>query len=94
MKQWFAMLAAVVFLALPAMVSAGEETPIPPEANWSPIPPTPGVLAVTPQRVVDTTQAQASDILRPATVRAKRAPVQLSETEAKYQEVNPTVHDE
>jgi hypothetical protein len=43
MRQWLAIFAAVVFLALPAIVSAGEESVIPPEANWSPTPSTPGV---------------------------------------------------
>lgn len=87
MKQWLAIVAAVAFLALPAVGSAGEETPIPPEANWSPVPPTPEHLAVSQKRVVSIAPEQASDILGPAAVQA-------SDENTQYQMVNPTIHDD
>jgi hypothetical protein len=87
MKQWLAIFAAVAFLTLPAMVQASDETEIPPEANWSPTPPTPAHLVVSEQRVVSTAQEQASDTPRRATVRANNE-------DAKYQMVNSTVQDD
>ena len=87
MKQWLAVVAAVAFLALPAMVSAGEETRIPPEANWNPIPPTPAHLMVSQERVVSTAQEQASDTPR-------RPVAALSDEDAEYQKVNATAHDD
>jgi hypothetical protein len=88
MKQWLAIVAAVAFLTLPAMVSAGEETIIPPEANWSPIPPTPAHLVVSQERVVSSMpqQAQASDNSWPSAGQA-------TDEDSRYQAVNVTVHD-
>ena len=87
MRQWLAIVAAPAFLALPAMGSAGEETPIPPEANWSPVPATPEHLAVSQKRVASIAPEQASDILGPAAVQARGEDTQ-------YRTVNTTVHDE
>jgi hypothetical protein len=86
MKQWLAIVAAVAFLALPAMGSAGEETPIPPEANWSPVPPTPEHLAVSQKRVASIAPEQASDILGPA--------AQARDEDTQYRMVNSTIHDD
>ncbi|MGH8071267.1 MAG: hypothetical protein ACRERE_39765 [Candidatus Entotheonellia bacterium] len=94
MKQWLVIGAAVVFLALPVMVSAGEETVIPPEATWTPTPPTSGVVAESATRVVSTEPAQASDALRPVAVKAGRGPLALTEQDAAFQQVNRTVHDD
>jgi hypothetical protein len=89
MKQWLAIIAAVIFLTLPIMVSAGEETDIPPEANWSPEPPTPAHLVVSPERTASSTskQGQVSDSPRPFSA-------QLSDEDAKYQAVNDTIQDD
>jgi hypothetical protein len=94
MKQWLAIVAALGFLAVPIMVSAGEETRIPPEANWTPTPPASGLVAESETRVVSTEPSQASDIPRPAAVRQSRTSFSLSEEDAKYQTVNRTVHDD
>ncbi|MGH8063839.1 MAG: hypothetical protein ACRERE_01115 [Candidatus Entotheonellia bacterium] len=91
MKQWLAMIAAVVFLALPVLVSAGEETVIPPEANWTP---TPEFTGGSSKRVVSVESEQASDLLRPAAVRRNPVPHALTEEDATYQAVNKTVHDD
>jgi hypothetical protein len=88
MKQWLAVLAVVGSLILPTMVSAdNDETDIPPEANWTPTPPTPAVIAVPEKRVVTTEQEQATDSPRPASVR-RSSPLYLTEEDAKYQEVH------
>jgi hypothetical protein len=87
MKQWLAIFAAVAFLALPSMVSASEETVIPPEANWSPTPPTPAHLMVPQERVVSTAQEQVSDAPR-------RSPAALSDQDAQYKAVNATAHED
>jgi hypothetical protein len=71
----------VAFLALPVMVSASEETVIPPEVNWTPIPP------ASETRVVSTEQEQASDIPRAVAVPA-------SDENATYRLVNATLHDD
>lgn len=92
MKQWLAIGAAVVFLALPIMVSAGEDTVIPPGATWTPTPPASGLVAVSETRVVST--EQASDMSRPAAMKASRGPLALSAEDAAYQQVNSTVHDD
>jgi hypothetical protein len=92
MKQWFAMLAAVAFLALPGLVSAGDETRIPPEANWNPTPPASGLVEVPQGQVASMAHEQASDSPRPAAVQERRGPLSLSAIEAEYQRVNPTVH--
>jgi hypothetical protein len=94
MKQWLAIIAAVAFLAVPIMVSAGEETVIPPEPNWTPTPPASGLVAVSDTRVVSTAQEQASDALRPAAVKTSRGPLALTEQDAQYQIINRTVHDD
>jgi hypothetical protein len=86
MKQWLAVVVAMAFLTLPAMVSAGEETVIPSEANWSPIPPTPTHLVVPQERVVSTSK-QASDNSWPSTAQA-------SDEDSKYQMVNATTQDD
>jgi hypothetical protein len=86
MKQWLAMFAVVAFLMMPVLVSANDDTKIPPEANWSATPPTPGVTALSQPRVVSTEQAQASDSVRSALQQAK-------DEDAKYQQVNRTVDD-
>jgi hypothetical protein len=87
MKQWLAIFAAVAFLALPVMVSASDETEIPPEANWSPTPPAPAHLLVPQERVVSTAQEQASDTPR-------RLPAWLTNEDATYKAVNATMHDD
>jgi hypothetical protein len=92
MQQLMAIVAAVAFLALPGMVSAGDETRIPPEANWSPTPPASGLVEVPQEQVASTAYEQASDSPRPATMQARRGPLSLSAAEAAYQRVNPTVH--
>jgi hypothetical protein len=88
MKQWFAIVAAVAFLALPVMGSA-DETKIPREANWSAVPPTPAHLVVSPERTASSTskQGQASD-----SPRAFGA--QPNDEDAKYQAVNATTQDD
>ena len=91
MKQWLAIVAAVVFLALPVLVSAGEETVIPPEANWTP---TPEFTGGSSKRVVSIESEQASDLLRPAAVRRHPVTLALTEEDATYQAVNRTVHDD
>ncbi len=93
-EQWLAIVAAVVFLVVPAMVSAGEETRIPPEMTWSPTPPASGPAAVPETRVVSTEQAQASDVPRPVIMKASPKPLALSAEDAAYQLVNRTVHDD
>lgn len=90
MKQWLAIVAAVAFLALPAMVSASDETIIPPEANWSSTPPASGLVAVPQKRVVSTEQEQATDISRPAAVRRGSTPVALTPADAVYKAANET----
>jgi hypothetical protein len=92
MKQWIAMVAAVVLLALPIMVSAGEETVVPPEAGWSPTPSTPTHLMVPQERVVSTEQEQASDVSRPTALKMSRGPLALTENDGAYQVINSTVH--
>ena len=94
MKQWFAIVAAVLFFAVPAIVSAGEETVIPPEATWTPTPPASGLVAESATRVVSTEPAQASDVPRPAAAKPGRGPLALSAADAAYQQVNSTVHDD
>jgi hypothetical protein len=85
MKQWLAIAAAVAFLVLPVMGSASEDTIIPPEANWSPEPPTPAPLVASQERVASSTpkQGQASDSSWPFTA-------QSGDEDAKYQMVNAT----
>jgi hypothetical protein len=78
MQRWMAIVAAVAFLAVPGMVSAGDETRIPPEANWSPTPPASSLVEI-PQGQV-------------ASMQASRGPLSLSAIEAEYQRVNPSVH--
>jgi hypothetical protein len=92
MQQWMAIVAAMAFLALPVMVSAGDETRIPPEANWSPTPPASGLVETPQEQVASIAHGQASDSPRPANMQATRGPLSLSATEAEYQRVNPTVH--
>jgi hypothetical protein len=87
MKRWFAMLAAVVVLTIPALVSAGEETVIPPEANWSATPGTPELVAVTQPRVASVATAQAVDL---GVTPRSHAPVALTEADAQYKAVNET----
>jgi hypothetical protein len=92
MQQWMAIVAAVVFLALPGMASAGDETRIPREANWTPTPPASGQVNIPEGQVASMAHEQASDSPRPVTVQAPRGPLSLSAAEAEYQRVNPTVH--
>jgi hypothetical protein len=87
MKQWLAIFAAVAFLALPVMVSADDGTVIPPEANWSPTPPTPAHLMVPQERVVSTAQEQASDAPR-------RSIPALSDEDSRYKAVNDTTRED
>ena len=91
-QRWMAIVAAAAFLALPGMVSAGDETRIPPAANWSPTPPASGPGTVSQERMVSTPHEQASDSPRPATMQERRGPLSLSAAEAEYQRVNPSVH--
>lgn len=90
MKQWFAMLAAVAFLSVPAMVTANDEDRIPPEANWSATPPTPSVIAISQPRVVSTAPEQA---IEAGAVQRSRAFFSLTEGDAKYQAVNKTTKE-
>jgi hypothetical protein len=91
MKQWLAMVAAVACLTVPVLVSANDDTIIPPEATWSPTPPTPAQVMVSQERVVSTAQAQASDVSRPAAVQPSRRPLALTEHDAQYQLINRTM---
>jgi hypothetical protein len=92
MKQWFAVIAAVAFFALPVMVStADDDISIPPEATWSPTPPA-HLLAPEP-RVVSTVQDQASDVSRPAAVQPSGGPLALTEQDAQYQRINFSTKD-
>jgi hypothetical protein len=92
MQRWMAIVAAVAFLAVPGMVSAGDETRIPPEANWSPTPPASGLVEIPQGQVASMAHEQATDSPRPATMQASRRPLSLSAIEAEYQRVNPSVH--
>jgi hypothetical protein len=92
MQRWMAIVAAVAFLALPGMVSAGDETRSPPEANWSPTPPASGPGTVSQERMVSTAHEQASDSPRPATMQERRGPLSLNAAETEYQRINPSVH--
>jgi hypothetical protein len=94
MKGWVVIMAAAAFLALPVMVSAGEDTRIPPEAQWSPTPPMPGLVEVPQERVVSTAHERASDNPRPAAKQATRGPLSLSAADDEYQRVSRTVHTE
>jgi hypothetical protein len=91
MKQWLAILAAVAFLTLPAMVSADDETVIPPEANWSATPGTPEVVAVTQPRVVSTAPEQTIE-----TGAASHSALSFSfnEQDARYRAANETAKEE
>jgi hypothetical protein len=91
-QQWMAIVAAVAFLALAGMVSAGDETRIPREANWTPTPPASGQVEIPQGQVASMAHEQASDSPRPATLQAPRGPLSLSAAETEYQRVNPTVH--
>jgi hypothetical protein len=94
MKQWFAIVAAVAFFALPVMVStADDDMSIPPEANWSPTPPTPAHLLSSERRVVSTAQEQASDVAGPAAVPPSRGPLALTAQDAQYQQINFSTKD-
>jgi hypothetical protein len=90
MKQWLAIVAAVAFLALPAMVSASDETIVPPEANWSSTPPASGLVGVPEKRMVSTEQEQATDSPRPMAVRQSSTPFALTAADAMYKAVNET----
>jgi hypothetical protein len=94
MKQWFAIVAAVAFFALPVMVSvADDDISIPPDANWSPTPPTPAHLLGSELRVVSTAQEQASDVSGPAAVPPSGGPLALTEQDAYYQRINFSTKD-
>lgn len=41
MRQYLAIFAMLAMLSIPFVAMAGEETVIPPEANWTPTPPMP-----------------------------------------------------
>ena len=82
-----AIFVAAAFLALPIMVSAGDETIIPPEVNWSSTPPTPAHLMVPQERVVSTAQELASDMPR-------RSIGALSREDASYKAVTDTMNDD
>jgi hypothetical protein len=58
MRRVLAMLAVLGVLVVPVLVSAEGETRIPPEANWSPTPPTPPLVAVDQPRTASTAQDQ------------------------------------
>jgi hypothetical protein len=58
MKRVFAMVAILGLLTVPVLVSADDETIIPPEANWSAVPPTPAIVAAPQQREAALPQAQ------------------------------------
>jgi hypothetical protein len=65
MKRVLATAAVLALLAVPMWAVANEgDTPIPPEANWTPYPPTPAVVASPEKREVRTPQ-ELSDV-RPA----------------------------
>jgi hypothetical protein len=91
MKPWLAIVAAVACLTVPALVSASDDTIIPPEARWSPAPPTPAQAMVPQERVVSTAPAQASDVSRPAVVQPTRSPLALTAQDAQYQMINRTM---
>jgi hypothetical protein len=87
MKQWLAIVAAVAFLTVPAMVNADNETRMPPEANWSVTPGTPEVIAVPQPRVASTASEPAIDT---GTVPRSHSLVALTEADAQYKAVNET----
>jgi hypothetical protein len=77
MKRYLLIFAALALLALPVMVRA-EETVIPPEAHWTPIPPAQQTVnmaqlaqllmqkgVITPQEYAQLTQPQSAMSARP-----------------------------
>jgi hypothetical protein len=58
MKRVLATFAVLALLVLPVLAVAGDETPIPPEAKWSPVPPTPQHLVQ--KRLVSKEDEQAN----------------------------------
>jgi hypothetical protein len=70
MKRVLAMVAILGVLVVPVLVSAEGETVIPPEANWTPTPPTPPLVAVEQPRTVSTPHEQ-SDVRSPAAESAR-----------------------
>ena len=58
MKRMLAMLAVLGVLVVPVLVGAAMERQLPPEAMWTPTPPTPPLVAVEQPRTVSTPQEQ------------------------------------
>ena len=71
MKRVLAMLAILGVLVVPVLVSAEGETVIPPEAKWTPTPPTPPLVAVEQPRTASTPQEQ-TDVRPPAAAESAR----------------------
>ena len=86
MKQWLAIVAAVAFLALPALAGA-DETRIPPEANWTATPGTPELVAVSQPRVVSSVPEPAAET---GTVPRSRLSFSLTDADTQYKAVNET----
>jgi hypothetical protein len=68
-------------------VSAGEETVIPPEANWSATPGTPELVAVSQPRVASAAPEQA---LEGKAAQPLRPFLALTDADAQYKAVNDT----
>lgn len=61
MKRMLATLAILGVLVVPVLAGAASERQLPPEAIWTPIPPTPPSVAVQQPRTVSTPQ-ELSDV--------------------------------
>jgi hypothetical protein len=90
MKQWLAILAAVAFLTLPAMLNASDDTSIPPEANWSPIPSTPEVVTVAQPRLASSLPTQLADM---GAVSPSSPSFSFTAEDAYYKAVNATTKE-
>jgi len=70
MRRYLAVFAALAMLSMPLVAIAGEETFIPPEANWTPTPPasktvdTAGLTQLLVEKGVLTRQEQAELLQR------------------------------
>ena len=58
MRRALALIAMLGLLVVPGLASADDETIIPPEANWSAVPPTPAIVATPQKREAALPQAQ------------------------------------
>jgi hypothetical protein len=76
MRRYLAFFAVLAMLSMPLVASAGEETIIPPEANWTPTPPasktvnTAGLTQLLVEKGVITRQEQAEILQRQSAMTA------------------------